>query len=123
MSLIQKSHRSMYMQQYYEANRETILLRMKQYYNENKSEILEQQKEYYQDNKEQILNVVHQYQKTNKDKHRVLQRKYYYKNKYNLKQFDDEYIKELIKIKDQQNIKYKSFDYILVLKELYEIQF
>ena len=122
MSLIQKSHRSMYAKQYYEANKERLLTKMKQYYNENKTEISEQQKGYYNENKEQILNGVHKYQKTNKDKHKVYCRKIYYKKKYNLNQFDNDYISDLLEIKDNQNIKYNSFEFVITLKELYDLQ-
>ena len=126
MSLIQKSHRSMYMQQYYEANRETILLKRKQYYNENKSEIKDYKKEYYQDNKNIVAIACSVYQRENREsinkQKRPLNKIAYYKRTYELNQFDNDYIKELINIKDNQNIKNKSINYIITLKEFYDLQ-
>ena len=126
MSLIQKSHRSMYMQQYYEANRETILLRMKQHYYVNRSEKIRYQKEYDNENKEEIRQRVKNYNQLNRveinDRKRPANKIAYYKRTYELNQFDNDYIKELIEIKDNQNIKNKSINYIITLKEFYDLQ-
>ena len=126
MSLIQKSHKSMYAKQYYEANKETILLKKKEYYINNKTEIDEKHLDYYYENREQMLISAHNYRKLNIDKikvnDRIRGRKSYYKNKYNLNHLDNDRINELIEIKDNQNIKNDSFEYVVTLKELYDLQ-
>ena len=126
MSLIQKAHTSMQKKQYYQANKELILARVKKYYYENKNEILENKKEFYSEHKNEITNKINRYNEENREKvnerKKPLNKIAYYKRTYNLYEFDNEYISDILDIKYNQNIKNGMIHYLVYVKEMYSIK-
>tara|TARA_R110000868_G_scaffold77528_1_gene221873 strand:+ start:66 stop:722 length:657 start_codon:yes stop_codon:yes gene_type:complete len=68
-------------QEYYDNNKDEILLQMKEYYQNNKDVILEYHKEYYEINKDKILEYQNEYRENNKNKISEYHKEYRENNK------------------------------------------
>ena len=107
-----------YQEKYYLSNRDRLLEKQKKYYYDNKIEIFERTKNYYE-NKKIFISEIHKcYYENNKNQIRFRHKLNFFKNYYNLYQYDNNYISELYELK--VNLKNK-IDFILTVKELMEI--
>ena len=107
-----------YQQKYYLSNREKLLEKRRKYYYDNKIEILEKYKIYYENKKMFISEIRKYYYQNNKNAINFKHKLYFFKNYYNLHQYDNNYISELLTLKINLNNK---IDFILTVKELMDI--
>ena len=126
MSLIQKYHKAMYGREYYLDHKNEIIERVKQHYENNKEEIKQHKIEYYEEKKEEIRKQQKIYYQQNKEKLNIKYKNEnnikYYKKNFHLQEYENNFILEMIKIKKNKNIKNKLINYLILVKEFYNIE-